>query len=168
MLLRDIYDIVQQFGNNKVKLLKEYHRAAGQVASGKTLESFRSETSIEATDISLKIYGAEHIEYLDRGRGIGDPSPIQDLLDWINNKPGLTGVETESQKLSFACAISKKHQKKGSYQHRTGKTYKGFEKPVSSAVTMQDNDKLQKEIIRATIKSINSEVLEMFRNRSIS
>jgi hypothetical protein len=148
--------ILNKYGNSFVKKLKEYHIKAGQKASGQTLNEFQ----FEAIDTTLKVFGADHVEYLDRGRGAGGVAPSSVIYKWSIDK-GIN-FESESKRRSFAFLVARKIAEQGTLQHRTGKTYAGFSKPVSSVFSEEEMKKLTNEISTQMLENSKLEINKIF------
>lgn len=172
----DVFQILQQITTDRINAwakeiveeLKRLHIDAGQVASGETLKQFGFRVEQGSGEIKLYIEGAEHVEYLDRGRGTGKQTPTDDLIDWIKAK-GLKSkwnLSTQSKLKSAAFAIARKHSIEGSYQHRTGKTYKGASKPISNAFQDEKINRLNQSLTTALIPRIQSTIIEQFKKAS--
>lgn len=125
-MLKEVFEF---WGKTFVERLRDSHLKAGQKATGKTLQEFK----YEAEPFKLTVTGADHIEYLDRGRGGGGiPQGFRFMIyNWMAAK-GIFQNETEQAKRSIAYFIAKKIQREGTFQHRTGKTFSGAERPVSN------------------------------------
>ncbi len=86
-------------------------RENDMIVSGKTLESIKHTT----TPTSLTVTSARYIGVLQDGRSAGGLTPVENLVKWIEQK-GIGGSEKEN--ISFAWAIAKTHEKKGSRLYR--------------------------------------------------
>jgi hypothetical protein len=162
-----VTDILNRAGTDFVEQLKASHKAAGQVATGKTLESFGFK--LEKTDYgySLKVVGAEHVEFTDRGRGTGKGSPTDKIKEWIKAKSleSKFNIKSESSLNWVASRISKKHALEGSYQHRTGTTYNGARKPISSVFEEEKIKRLENLLTSAIISKISSTFVEQYKEK---
>ncbi len=158
-MLKDLFDILETFGTESVEMLRDEHQAAGQVASGKTLDSFRHEVD----EVGLKVFGAGHVEWLDRGRGPGGFPPVDKIKKWVYDK-GLAGQFDKEYKLnSFVYLIGRKMAEEGSLHHRTGKTFAGAERPIFKVFNEERINKL-KELLGSVLKiEITSEVLKEYK-----
>ena len=173
MLINVLENIVKQWGDETVKLLKQYHIEAGQKASGNAEKEFKDEISTTDKDINLTILGSDYVEFLDRGRGGGKQTPVDVLLAWMKTKGVAQGLSEKGQR-GVAFAIARVHagntsdpSKVGSWQHRKGTTYKGFANPVSKAVEQSRINALSKLVEDNLIKEVESETLRQFRTGKI-
>jgi len=166
MLINVLENIVKQWGDETVKLLKQYHIEAGQKASGNAEKEFKDEISTTDKDINLTILGSDYVEFLDRGRGKGKQTPIDVLLTWMRVK-GVAQSLSEQGQRGVAFVIARKHAQEGSIQHRTGTTKNGFANPVSKAVDQSRLNALSKLVEDNLIKEVESETLRQFKQGKI-
>ena len=89
------------------------HRAAGQVASGRTIQSLR----VEKTDEGGVLYGRKAFGTLETGRKGGKVPRgfYKIILQWMEDK----GIQVEKPK-SFAFLVSRKIAKEGTLLYRMG------------------------------------------------
>lgn len=163
---KNIINVADSFGAETVEKLKQAHIAAGQEASGETLESFKYDVIEADGKILISIFGSDYVEYTDRGRGDGGMTPVESLEQWISDK-GVFGSLTETETTSLAWAIAKTHAASGSYQHFYGKTYNGTQSPVFSDMVLEDTAKLVKDLGLAITNSIQSGIIEQYRINKI-
>jgi hypothetical protein len=162
MLITALEQILNDFGAETVALLRKNHEEAGQVASGNALNSFAYELVDNEKIITLTVNGANYSEYLDRGRGTGKQTPVDSLLNWMNEK-GVAAAETEAKKKGIAFAIARKHAQEGSLLHRTGRTYNGKQSPITAAIEQERLNVLNRLLEENLIIGIESEALEIYR-----
>jgi len=147
--------LLEAFGSDSVQQLRDFHIQAGQKASGRTFEAFGS---VVSDDLLLQVEGAEHVGALEYGRKAGGMTPIEVIKQWIKEKGLASAIEKEN--VSFAWAIAKTHQTRGSYLYRTGKTYSGFERPLSKAFDEARISKLEDDLGVSVAEIISSEVFK--------
>jgi len=148
---------LEKYGNDFVSKLKKFHIEAGQKASGETLKEF----GYEATPTKLVVYGADHVEYLDRGRGAGGVPPSNVIYQWSIDK-GIS-FESEARRRSFAYLVCRKIAESGSFQYRTGHTFNGFVKPVSSVFSDEEMQKMTTEIAKQFMEEEKLEINKIFK-----
>jgi len=165
-MLTEIHKILQDFGEKAVEWLKDEHIKAGQKASGKTLESFKFELEENDGTYRLKILGAEHVEYLERGRGPGKlPSNWHSIINqWINDKGIASKFASQSQRNSFIYLLGRKVKEQGNYQYRTGRTFSGSQKPISEALRDEKMKELNKALNFYITKRITSEIINQYKD----
>jgi len=101
--------ILQEFGDDSVDLIRENIRKSGKNATGKTYRSLKS----KATDNRLIVDGARHIYVLEEGRRPGKMPPVDRLIEWAT----VRGFENPK---SAGYAISKKIAEKGTKLFQQG------------------------------------------------
>ena len=144
ILIQDIID------ENLQKLKQEIidrHVAAGQVASGKTKDSFQVDTQ----ELSGQLLGPQWAGVLERGRKPGKvPANFRDILiRWAAAK-GIT-FQSESQAKSWAYFVSKKIRAEGTELYRSGATVDIFTTAVDEmekSLTEEISQMFQQEIIK--------------------
>lgn len=77
-------------------------------ASGK----FQDEIESEISNLSVKLFGAPHSVFVEKGRGPGKFPPVKVIEDWIEVKQGLPTVFKERKK-QFAYLIARKIAREG-------------------------------------------------------
>jgi len=166
ILKASLSTMLNQFGKDSVEQLRAEHLAAGQKASGRTLSEFAYDLTESETSLKLEIKGADHIEFLDRGRGPGGiPANITDIIkQWARDKGIASQFDKEYKLNSFAYLVARKIAAEGTWQHRTGRTYNGATRPVMAAFNEARIKALQDEIDSALSITINSEILKEFKN----
>ena len=161
-------EVLKNFNTESVELLKKYHIEAGQKATGKTLEAFRSEQSIEGYSAISKVFGAEHVGALEYGRkptaSGGNGVVYNQIYEWVKNK-GVFDYKDEAERKSLAYAITRKIHQLGTYQYRNQKTYNGFTNPISKAFQQGRLDELKKRLGSGLAPEITSEVLTQFKTK---
>lgn len=165
-MLAGIYEILQTFGENAVQWLREEHEKAGQVASGKTLESFRFELIEENEVFKVQIIGANNVQWLDTGRGSGKlPANWHEIMTkWVQDK-GISGqFRTQQQLNSFIYLVGRKTKNEGNLQHRTGRTFLGGVKPISEAFKDENMKELNRLLNKYISSRIKSEIVEQYGN----
>ena len=162
-MLNEVFEILDKFGSDSVELMRDSHIQAGQVASGRTLESFQHVANIDADKVTLDIQAAEHTEYVDRGRGPGGFPPPDRILQWIDDKGLGAEFDREYKKRSFAFLIGRKIAAEGTYLHREGRTQAGVEKPISSIFNEQRIEALQKQISKILNVELKSDFIKQFK-----
>lgn len=163
-MLTQIYEILEDFGQQAVDWLKENHQKAGQVASGRTLESFKFELSEQDGVFRLEIIGADHVQWLDSGRGRGKlPANWRQIMtQWVQDK-GLSGqFRTQSQLNSFIYLVGRKTRLDGNLQFRTGRTFSGAEKPISEAFKDENMKQLNRLLNQYITKQVKSEIIAQY------
>lgn len=158
-------EILNKYGNTFVSKLKEAHLQAGQKASGQTLSEFQYET----TDTTLKVFGADHIEYLDRGRGAGGfPSPLvkDDYKTGLIYKWSIAkgiNFDSESERRSFAFVVTRKIIEEGTFQHRAkGATWDGTQNPVSRVFNKETMGELREELAKIFMENEFLQINKIF------
>jgi len=149
-------EILKKYGNIFTERLKKNHLDAGQKASGNAYAEF----GFTAKENSLVVFGADYVDSLEVGRKSGT-APQQDVIyDWSISK-GIN-FETESKRRSFAFLVARKIAESGTLLHRTGKTFSGFEKPISSVFDDKILDEMTKEIAEKFMKNEMLEINKIF------
>lgn len=153
-------ELLQKWGQIYVVLLKERHIEAGQKATGKSLSEF----DFEATPTKLDVFGADHTEYLERGRGKGGFPPVDDIYKWAEAKGIFINVEKEYKKRGIAYIIARSISEKGSYLFRSGQTYAGVKNPISGVFTKELEDEMMNEIMEKTTNQIQALITKNYNN----
>lgn len=113
-----IGDILERFGNNRVKLIQQNLASTGTDASGETSRSVKS----ESTENRVIVSGKDFIYVVETGRGPtkkgnqGKPTLQSQILKWINT--GKPGINEKIESASWA--ISKFIHKHGTQLFRSG------------------------------------------------
>lgn len=162
-MLNEVFEILDKFGSESVEMMRESHIQAGQVASGRTLESFQHMANIDPDKVILNVKAAEHSEWVDRGRCPGGFPPIDNILQWIEDKGLGAEFDREYKKRAFAFLIGRKIAAEGTYLHRTGSTQQGVEKPISSVFSEQRIEELQKQINKILNVELKSDFIKQFK-----
>ena len=159
-MLKEVFEHIDKWQKDRIADLKRLHDEAGQRASGQTIESLESSITISGDNAKAKITADEHFGALQYGRSEGKMTPIEVLIDWINDKGLASQFDNERQIESFAWAIAKTHAKDGSFLFREGKTYNGFTDPVLKAFNKEAMKELE-EILQGFV--LNEMSTEVFR-----
>ena len=157
-----IKKILLDFGEQSVVLLRQYHLEAGQRASGETYESFKTEQEETGDGIRQIVYGADHVYFLEYGRGAGGFPPLDRIKLWCEQKGLFNGVEKQYQKNSIAYLVGRKIAQSGTLLNRTGRTFSGYESPIGKAFDEARVQELQDQIEKHIEVIINSEVLKAY------
>ena len=129
---------------------------AGMLSIYPDMQDISYEVSDDGVKVIGILYGPDHIEFAERGRGPGKPPPPDKIVDWIE-KEGITadGISTES----LAFLIGRKMAQEGSLLHRTGKR-SGV---ISETIKQVDIDNLMKQITEAVGQSVYSQFEKLLR-----
>ena len=166
-MLKELFEILNKFGAERVETLKRLHVEAGQKASGKALQSFDFKTAKLDTGVRLLIGGAKHSYFLEHGRGRGGFPPPDKIRQWIRDK-GLAGQFDKEYKLnSFAYLIGKKIAEQGSKLSRTGKTETGHSGMISKAFDEETINQLSKQLTEILGIEIKSSVIKELKDVTI-
>ena len=165
-MLKELVEHIEKWQQGRIERLTELHDEAGQRASGETISSLNQSVESDAGSIKGKITAAEHFGVLEYGRkeGLQPPfEPENKIVKWIYDK-GLAGQFDKEYKLkSFAFAIAKKHAEEGSLLYRTGKTFNGFENPVSKAFDEESIRQVKNLTEDFIVSVIKSDILKEFK-----
>ncbi len=105
MTYKELY--IKYLKELKNKLIQKYDEL-GLRASGE----FENELEYKVEKDNLKILGAPHSYYMDKGRASGGFPPISTIEDWIENKDNLPPIFKEKKK-QFAFLIARKIANEG-------------------------------------------------------
>lgn len=127
------------------------HEAAGQVASGRTRDSLK----VESTENGGILWGRQAFGVLEAGRKPGKvPKGFSDIiLKWMDDK----GITVEHPK-SFAYLVARKIANEGTLLYRSGKM----------DIYSTDVDETSKEIMNRVIGIFNTEVEHINLNFSVN
>ena len=167
-MLKQIFEHIDKWQKDRISDLKRLHDEAGQRASGKTIDSLDSSISVSCENLNAKITADEHFGVLQYGRSAGKMTPIEVLIDWIDNKGLGADFNTEQEKESFAWAIAKTHEKEGSMLFREGKTYNDFTDPVLKAFNEQAMKELNEILNDVIVNELSTEVFRELQFEQIT
>ena len=101
-------DIYKKYMSDlKQRILDSYHQS-GKEATGK----FAEEIEEEVDGNHMKLWGAPHSYFMEKGRGPGGWPPRKAIEEWIDKKPGLPSIFRE-KKNQFVYLISRKIAREG-------------------------------------------------------
>lgn len=107
-----ILNIVRDPSEELVLKIKERHRAAGQIATGKTSALLR----VQQTDKGFQLIGWTYSGSYEEGRKPGKMPPMDSLIEWAHAK-GLT-FKSDSQARSWAYCVARKIAREGTERYR--------------------------------------------------
>lgn len=161
MLTKSTENILNRFGNQKIKELKDKARRIS--ASGGMAEGYRFESKE-----GLTIYGVHYLQWAETGRGPtrpgakkGNPTLQQSILLWLKIKNIPLYRNKRGQFLSrvaMSYMISGKIHREGDSLYRSGKTRDVF----SSVVSQKEVERLIKQLSGAYIIDTSSDLLKAF------
>jgi hypothetical protein len=157
--------VLAAFGDESVRLLREYHEQAGQRTTGGTIDQFATTQEEQEESIKQVVVGADHIEHLERGRGPGGFPPLQNIRQWAEAKGLFAGLEKEYQKKGLVYIIGRKIAQEGSIQHRTGATFSGFESPIGKAFDEARIEQLKQQLGESFSLFMNSTFLKQWQQQ---
>lgn len=150
---------LEDFDKKLISDLKKSLDAAGTTASGKTKESLNSVYTLN----SYKLYGRAFIYGLEYGRkkttGGGNGSLKGIILKWINDKGIIPRDNISKNTLAFL--IARKIHREGDLLHRTGRNFRGMNKPtgiINSVINDGRINELSKRLILDFVKSAKQEI----------
>jgi hypothetical protein len=150
---------LEDFDKKLISDLKKSLDAAGTTASGKTKESLNSVYTLN----SYKLYGRAFIYGLEYGRkkttGGGNGSLKGIILKWINDKGIIPRDNISKNTLAFL--IARKIHREGDLLHRTGRNFRGMNKPtgiINSIINDGRINELSKRLILDFVKSAKQEI----------
>lgn len=79
--------VLDEFGREYVALLKQKLEADGRKASGKLLDSLRTEIRAAGTTINVYLHSEDYLKYVDDGRRSGKWPPKDAIERWVHDKP---------------------------------------------------------------------------------
>ena len=144
-----IQETLNQFGVETVDIIRTNLQDTGTNATGSTSQSLRSDMP---KPNRVVVSGKDFIYVVETGRKAGKPTPISDLIEWLQ-----TGKASfEGSILSAAHAISQTHAKFGSKLFREG----GRDDIITPAVSSERIDQLTKNIsdisLNLVVKTIDN------------
>ena len=148
-------DILEENGKKGVELLKESITVNNRVATGKTRDSVRN----EATDDTLTIYGASHIDRLEKGATAEDIRREGDIFDQIKEWTFARGLgDSAVAGRIYDSLLENGWSTDSSLGNRTGQnggTENILSKPINQIIenTKKDVQKASKNRILMGIKS---------------
>lgn len=144
-------DILLQFGLEIQREIVQHHIAAGQRATGDTMNALE----VEASEDRLIISGPAHLQVLEDGRRSGKRPPVSVIERWILAK----GIKpTKGTVNSLAWAITKKIGLLGTALHRKG----GRRDIFSNVITGERVGRLSSLLEGRFANLIKEEVLVQF------
>ena len=150
---------LEDFDKKLISDLKKSLDAAGTTASGKTKESIYS---VQVPG-SYKLWGRPFIFGLEYGRkkttGGGNGSLKGIILKWINDKGIIPRDNISKNTLAFL--IARKIHREGDLLHRTGRNFRGMNKPtgiINSIINDGRINELSKRLILDFVKSAKQEI----------
>jgi len=140
----------------RVKLVAKYDEM-GLRASGKYADELEGETAPN----KLIMWGANHIEFMEKGRSPGRFPPINVIEDWIEVKKGLPAIFREKKK-QFAFLIARKIAREGIQVPNTYNKGKVIESVVEDFLG-NDISQMLEELGDVFIARIKVDVLQIFK-----
>lgn len=101
-------EIYQKYLDELTKEILFRYNSEGRKASGK----FEDEIESVTTETSMRLVGAPHSPFVEKGRGPGRFPPVKAIEDWIESKQGLPAIFKEKKK-QFAFLIGRKIAQQG-------------------------------------------------------
>ena len=112
--MSELSNIFDAIGKKIVQDLGEELAQQGHKASGKLIESLRYEKAISSNIQSLRVYGNDYGQFLEkRNHWRNKMPPIQPLVNWINILKTKGRFSTVKNVRSLAFAIAKTMKKEG-------------------------------------------------------
>ena len=162
-MLKELVEHIEKWQQGRIERLTELHDQAGQRASGETISSLKQSAEADGISIKGKITAAEHFGVLEYGRKEGGFPPLENIKKWIFDK-GLAGQFDKEYKLNgFAYIIGRKMAAEGSLLYRTGKTFNGFENPISKAFDEEAIRQVKNLTEDFIVSVIKSDILKEFK-----
>jgi hypothetical protein len=150
---------IEDFDKKLISDLRNSLDAAGTTASGKTKASLKSDITLN----SYKLFGRPFIFGLEYGRkptsGGGNGSLKGIILEWINLKGIIPKDKISKETLAFL--IARKIHREGDLLHRTGKNFRGMDKPtgiINDVINDGRIKELSKRLILDFVKSAKTEI----------
>ena len=160
-MLRELFQILDEFGTESIEKLRAKHMEAGQKASGKAYDGFIYEIKETATGLKIDIGGVDYVRYLEHGRGEGKHPPPDKIKQWIRDKGLDVQFQKEYELNSFAYLIGRKIAQEGSLLNRTGSTFNGFNSPVGSAFEKERMEALKVALQKSLNTTIKSDIINV-------
>ena len=110
MLNQEVKKLVYTAGQLIADKMVETAIANGSEASGRLIRSISVQDVENQQEVSSTISTVDYAKYVDEGRRPGKMPPIQDILQWVQDKPVLTAGITQE---SLAWAIAKTIARRG-------------------------------------------------------
>ena len=133
-----IQDILNSWGDDTVRIIRDNLASTGTNASGETSQSLQSDL---IGNSRLQVSGKAFIYVVETGRKAGKRPPVSSIIKWLE-----TGkVPIEGSIESAAWAISKKIGEEGSSLFRKG----GREDIITPAISDQRVDELIDQVANA-------------------
>lgn len=129
-----IQDLLNEFGNETVRIIQSNMAAAGQNASGQTSAQITSQGS----DNKVVVSGPSYVFTLETGRGPGKQPPPGTIPAWIDSKR--ISLVTPIQNAAFA--ISRSIGEKGTKLFQEG----GRDDIITPAVSDERLNKLSSQV----------------------
>lgn len=168
---KNVLDVIELFGEEKVKELVNNLERSKSVASGNLSESVRFTVNIFGSTYRFNLLLADYYEWVDKGRKPGKMPPTKNILKWIgqrglevsalkgygkNKAAGKVSIATNLQKTrSLAYLIAKKIGEKGT------KGNKFFSKSINrnevAKLKRRLSEGLKKDVI-VEIRQIKKEI----------
>lgn len=79
--------VLDEFGREYVALLKQKLEADGRKASGKLLNSLRTEIRAAGNTINVYLHSEDYLKFVDYGRRSGKWPPRDAIERWVQDKP---------------------------------------------------------------------------------
>ena len=109
MLNQEIKELVYKTGQLIDDKMVETAIANGSEASGRLIRSISALNKENQEVVSTIISTVDYAKYVDEGRRPGEMPPIQDILNWIQEKPiRPRGITQESLAWAIAKTIARK------------------------------------------------------------
>lgn len=121
---------ITHLGDDMLRKILERHRAAGQVATGRTSSTLK----IVPTEAGFNLWGWSYAGSYDEGRAPGKMPPISAIVEWGRAK-GIRNVDFKSEKQARAWAfgVAMRIAKSGTKRYQQaadGKRTDVFETPI--------------------------------------
>jgi hypothetical protein len=152
-------EIIKSFGINAVADIRQSMDDSGVTASGK----FNKSLKLQLTDKEIVITGLKYAGAIESGRKPGGVPSVSVFREWIDVKRIIPDSgNTEKDKMSFAWAVRKTVEKKGTLLHR-GTDFYGRSKPsrvIRGVVKDGRIEELGSDLMINYVKQIKSELFD--------
>lgn len=142
-------EILKEFFEGLKEEIISNHIAAGQKATGKTIDSFQ----IEIEEASARLTARGNIDSLEKGTPKGVKVSRQSLVEWIEAK----GIQTKNVN-SLAFLIQRKIMREGSRLFRDG----GRKDIITSAITDDRVGVVEQQFADKYLNLVKTEVKQAF------
>ena len=83
---KEVAKLYKKYGNDYVAVLIKYLKDSRKKASGRLINSIKSELKTIANEVDILIKGEDYLNFVDKGRRKGKYPPIRDIKAWCRIK----------------------------------------------------------------------------------